>query len=61
MKAAKLETGVGSQEPGGQRKKEGARRSVFTNIEMLPCPPGVEILTMQDYPWWIYYYKLASP
>ncbi|MEG4442470.1 hypothetical protein QUB47_08725 [Microcoleus sp. AT9_B5] len=32
MKAAKLEIGVGSQEPGGKSQKEGARRSVFTNM-----------------------------
>jgi hypothetical protein len=32
MKPAKLEIGVGSQEPGGNRKKEGARKSVFTNM-----------------------------
>jgi len=32
MKAAKLEIGVRSQEPEGKRKKEGARRSVFTNM-----------------------------
>ena len=39
MKAAKLEIGVMSQEPGvrsqekrGRRKKEGTRRSVFTNM-----------------------------
>ncbi|MEG3932427.1 hypothetical protein QT990_14435 [Microcoleus sp. T3_B1] len=36
MKAANLEIGVGRQEAGGNRKKEGARRSVFTNIEMSP-------------------------
>jgi len=44
MKAAKLEIGVRSQEPGekrkkeGRRKKEGARRSVFTNMR-LKFPP----------------------
>jgi len=27
-----LELGARSQEPGGKRKKEGARRSVFTNM-----------------------------
>ncbi|HSF76840.1 MAG TPA: hypothetical protein VLA84_23810, partial [Microcoleus sp.] len=37
MKAVKLEIGVlrpeaAGQEAGGKRKKEGARRSVFTNM-----------------------------
>jgi len=32
MKAAKLKIGVRSQEKRGRRKKEGARRSVFTNM-----------------------------
>ena len=37
MKAAKLEIGVlrpeaAGQEAGGKRKKEGARRSIFTNM-----------------------------
>src|SRR4028119_941007 len=36
MKAAKLEIGVRSQEPGGKRKKEGARRSVFANMRCSP-------------------------
>jgi len=30
--AVKLEIGVRSQEKRGRRKKEGARRSVFTNM-----------------------------
>jgi hypothetical protein len=30
--AAKLEIGVLREEAGGKRKKEGARRSVFTNM-----------------------------
>jgi len=34
--AAKLEIGVRSQEPGEKRKKEGARRSVFTNMRCSP-------------------------
>jgi hypothetical protein len=45
MKAAKLEIGVGSQEPGARsregarRKKEGARRSVFTNMRCSRLAP----------------------
>lgn len=36
MKAGKLEIGVRSQEKRGRRKKEGARRSVFTNMRCSP-------------------------
>ncbi|MEG4444757.1 hypothetical protein QUB47_21000 [Microcoleus sp. AT9_B5] len=32
MKAGKVEIGVLRQEAGGRRKKEEARRSVFTNM-----------------------------
>ncbi|MEG4497999.1 hypothetical protein QUB05_13875 [Microcoleus sp. F10-C6] len=32
MKAAQLEIGVLRQEAGGKSQKEGARRSVFTNM-----------------------------
>jgi hypothetical protein len=37
MKAAKLEIGVRSQEPGGKRKEEGRRwKKCFYQHEMLP-------------------------
>jgi len=43
MKASKLEIGVVRQEAGGKRKKEGARRSVFTNMRCSLTPGCNEV------------------
>jgi hypothetical protein len=37
MKAAKLEIGVLRQEAEGKSQKEGARRSIFTNMRCSLC------------------------
>jgi len=63
MKAAKLEIGVGSQEPeatsqkpgarsqepGARRKKEGARRSFFTNMRCSRLAPPRNPLKKGDF------------
>ena len=42
MKAAELEIGVISQEPGEKSQKEEARRSVFTNMRCSPRPKDLK-------------------
>jgi len=37
MKAANLEIGVLRQEAEGKKKKEGARKSIFTNMRYSLC------------------------